>query len=589
MKFCQQLSEYLRQLSCTGKELCALSGISAASFSRYKNGERVPELGTPAFEGLCRALGEIAAQRGRPDLTAGTVRSAFLACEDFVTTDKEQLRRNFNTLVSALGLNITRLCQCTNYDPSTIFRIRSGSRRPADSRQFAGAVASFVAREAASPRELEALAELLGCPAKEIADLSARYTRLCSWLMQEQPARSEGDITGFLSKLDGFDLNEYIKAIHFDDLKVPSMPFQLPTARYYYGLGEMMDSELDFLKATVLSRSMDPVTMYSDMPMGEMARDPEFPKKWMFGMAMMLKKGLHLNQIHNLDRSFEEMMLGLESWIPMYMTGQISPYYLKNAPSGPFLHLLKVSGAAALSGEAIAGHHGEGRYYLTKNKRELDHYARRARALLENAYPLMDIYRSDRESERSTFLLSDTQKPGPRRSILSTLPLYTISEGLLERILARNGVDAAQIQRIKRYATAHRQRVLTILAEETVEDEIPVFAPEDFREKPPVLELSGVFCETDVPYSREEYAAHLSETKAFAAQHPNYRWEMSGSQAFRNLQILIHQGRWVMVSKGKAPAIHFVIRHPKLRSAIESFIPPITEHEWPDGCLDRKK
>ena len=30
-------------------------------------------------------------------------------------------------------------------------------------------------------------------------------------------------------------------------------------------------------------------------------------------MAMMLKKGLHLNQIHNLDRSFEEMMLGIES------------------------------------------------------------------------------------------------------------------------------------------------------------------------------------------------------------------------------------------------------------------------------------
>ena len=70
--------------------------------------------------------------------------------------------------------------------------------------------------------------------------------------------------------------------------------------------------------------------MYSDMPMSEMAKDPDFPKKWMFGMAMMLKKGLHLHQIHNLDRSFlTKMMLGLESWIPMYMTGQISPYYLK--------------------------------------------------------------------------------------------------------------------------------------------------------------------------------------------------------------------------------------------------------------------
>ena len=32
-----------------------------------------------------------------------------------------------------------------------------------------------------------------------------------------------------------------------------------------------------------------------------------------------------------------------------------------------------------------------------------------------------------------------------------------------------------------------------------------------------------------------------------------------------------------MVSKGKAPAIHFVIRHPKLRAAIEGFIPPVNE------------
>lgn len=131
MKFCQQLSEYLCRLSCTGKELCALAGISAASFSRYKNGERVPELGTPAFEGLCRALGEIAEQRGYGDLTADAVRAAFAACEDFVATDKEQLRRNFNTLVAAMGINLTRLCQYTNYDPSTIFRIRNGSRRPA--------------------------------------------------------------------------------------------------------------------------------------------------------------------------------------------------------------------------------------------------------------------------------------------------------------------------------------------------------------------------------------------------------------------------------------------------------------------------
>lgn len=64
MNFTVKLNEYMELLCCTGKELCDLSGISAASFSRYKNGERVPEIGAKPFEGLCNAIAQIAAQRG---------------------------------------------------------------------------------------------------------------------------------------------------------------------------------------------------------------------------------------------------------------------------------------------------------------------------------------------------------------------------------------------------------------------------------------------------------------------------------------------------------------------------------------------
>ena len=95
----------------------------------------------------------------------------------------------------------------------------------------------------------------------------------------------------FLSKIDDFDLNEYIKAIHFDEMKVPTVPFQIPSSRTCFGLKEMMEAELDFMKATVLSKSMEPVTMYSDMPLEEMAKDPEFPKKWMFGLSRIGRCG----------------------------------------------------------------------------------------------------------------------------------------------------------------------------------------------------------------------------------------------------------------------------------------------------------
>ena len=578
MKFSEKLNAYMEQLSCSAKDICNLSGISAASFSRYRKGERVPELGTKPFENLCNAIAQIAVQKNMPDITADSVKESFLACDDFSSADKEVLRQNFNTMISALGINLTRLSQYTNYDTSAIFRIRNGSRNPGDAERFAASVASFVAREMQAASEIAATAELIGCDVDRIYDMSVRYAKIKSWLLQ-QPVQESGNdsVSKFLSKLDEFDLSEYIKVIKFDELKVPSVPFQLPSSKTYFGIEEMMESELDFLKATVLSKSMAPVTMYSDMPIAEMAKDPEFPKKWMFGMAMMLKKGLHLNQIHNLDRSFDEMMLGLESWIPMYMTGQISPYYFKNAQNNIFLHFLKVSGAAALSGEAISGYHADGKYYLTKSKREVEYYRKRADEMLRSAYPLMDIYRSERKNELNAFLLADTKTAGGRRSILSSLPLYTISSELLDHILTRNNTNAELKERIKDYAEVQRQRMKAILATETLEDEIPVFTSENFVSNPPVLELSGIFCETDIPYSEEEYAAHLCESKAFAEQNRNYSLKCSAAHTFRNLQILIHEGQWVMVSKGKAPAIHFVIRHPKLRRAIESFIPPITE------------
>ena len=110
-----------------------------------------------------------------------------------------------------------------------------------------------------------------------------------------------------------------------------------------------------------------------------------------------------------------------------------------------------------------------------------------------------------------------------------------------------------------------------------MEDEITSLSEEDFASHPLPLELSGTFLEKDIYYTYDEYLEHLASTEDFAGEHPGYTLKKTSSQAFRNLQILIHEGKWAMVSKGKTPAIHFVIFHPKLLNAIENFVPPVVE------------
>ena len=576
MKFNEKLNEYIEILDCTAKELSRNSGISTATISRYRNGGRIPEINSDALNQLCSAIAQTAKQKQISEITDDSVKESFLNCSDIVTVNKENLRQNFNTLISVLNINISKLCRDTNYDVSTVFRFRNGSRQPSDPIKFADSIAAYVSKKTESASEKAAVAELIGCTPEALSGSSECYEKVRDWLIGEHE-KHEDNVAQFLEKLNDFDLNEYIKAIRFDELKVPSVPFQLPTSKNYTGIKEMMESELDFLKATVLSKSTESVIMYSDMPMEEMSKDPEFPKKWMFGMAMMLKKGLHLNMIHNIDRPFNEMMLGLESWIPMYMTGQVSPYYLKNVQNNVFLHFLKVSGTAALSGEAIVGCHSDGRYYLTKNKSEVAYYRKRAEALLNNAHPLMDIYRKENSGALNAFLLADSHISGKRRNILSSLPIYTMEEDYLKRLLDKHSLSEADRQSILSYAEFQRNTAQEILKSNVIEDEIQNLSEEEFRQYPMLLSLSGMFFENDIVYTYDDYLEHLKQTERYAEHNKNYIFKQTSAHTFRNLQIIMHEEKWAMISKGKSPAIHFVIHHPKLRKAIENFIPPVTD------------
>lgn len=79
------------------------------------------------------------------------------------------------------------------------------------------------------------------------------------------------------------------------------------------------------------------------------------------------------------------MMLGLESWIPIYMTGQVSPYYLTGIHNSVYCHFNYVSGAVALTGECIKGYHDKGKYHLTSNKNDVAYYRTKSECLLNKA------------------------------------------------------------------------------------------------------------------------------------------------------------------------------------------------------------
>ena len=578
MNFQECLNNYIIQIRCNGKELARNSKISETVISWYRKGERAPSADSEYLKKLSDGIIKTVAEKGIRDFKADKVLQTLRESLEDNRDEPAFNSQKLDILLRDLDINISRIAAFLHYDPSYLSKIRTGKRNPAHQQQFIEKICEYVASNYKDEQDRKKVTYLIQCNEDEITDSSLYRKKLREWLSSSKPEDVDY-VSGFLRKVDSFNLDDYIRVIHFDSFKVPKVPFQLPVSRHYYGLKEMREGELDFLKHTVLSKSMKPLYICSDMPVEDMAADKDFAKKYMFGLAMVLKKGLHIHIIHDVERPMKDMMLGLENWVPLYMTGQISPYYLKGVQNRVYSHLHYCSGQVAMTGDCISGHHDLAHYYLTSRKEEVSISQKNMEFLLKKAHPLMDIYREERKKELYAALIENAGKEGRRRRVLAVPDLGVLPKKLLEEILERNHVSADDKTTIIEYYRRDRECLETVLKHSIVEDEVSEICEEEYGKYPPVLPIAECFLEKDIHLTYEEYLACIKAGREYAKANENYQFNLTKIKGFHNIQITCFEGKWCMISKNRAPAIHFVIHHPKLRYALENMVLPIRDDE----------
>lgn len=231
MTFPELLNEYISELNCTASELAEASGLTSASLSRYRNGQRIPEADT--LRKLAAGITDIAKKIGQTDITYDCVFSRFMEELCVVDADNTQFSCNFEKLVNALQINLNELAKIMGYDPSYLSRIKKGQRIPADINKFAEVLSHFLMRKYSGSEDTDHICKLIGYTPEGDTPVHTDFTAavinyLCS---SETPENTKDGIGNYLKKLDEFDLNEYITIIKFDKLKVPTAPFSLPSSK----------------------------------------------------------------------------------------------------------------------------------------------------------------------------------------------------------------------------------------------------------------------------------------------------------------------------------------------------------------------
>ena len=575
MEFYQLLDNYIKEIGCSAKDLAAESHVSASVISRYRSGERAPSADSSILKKLAQGLSKLSGQNDT------LIYSQMITCLTSRASFAKQAFYKIDRLVSELYIKQADIARTFNYDASFISRVLSGQRFPSNVEGFLEDIARYVSQNCDTAEHIEILSSIIFVSPSELNTEDERFQAVLNWMIYD-----ETPTINFLNMLDSFDYNDFLTAVHFSDIKIPNEPLSIPATHLYIGKNEMKQGELDFMKIAALSRSTDDVYLYSDMTMQDML-DSDFPRLYMTGLAILVKKGLHLRVIHNLDRPLDEMMVGLEAWIPLYMTGQISPYYFDGYSDKYFNHLLYSSGSVSLYGSSLYGQRERGHYYLTKKADEVAYLYERAKHMVEMASPLMQIFRS---SEREAFYiqLEDTLSSSTNfRSILSSPPLSTLSNETMEKIVRNYAImrnlSKERLAEILKQVRRSMKQEKTLLQNQVKSKDLHIsfhiLSKEEFEESPVYLPLGIGFTDINIPYTYETYLQHIQEDKEFVKKHPNIIIEERETPGFKNIQIRMgNNGKpWVLISKSLSPSIHFMIKHPLLVNAISKIEFPITD------------
>ena len=76
MEFKDVLNRYMERTGCSARDLAERSGLSTATISRYRSGDRVPEADSRQLENLAKGIAAIAAEKKIREMEEEAVRQA---------------------------------------------------------------------------------------------------------------------------------------------------------------------------------------------------------------------------------------------------------------------------------------------------------------------------------------------------------------------------------------------------------------------------------------------------------------------------------------------------------------------------------
>ncbi|MBR1693686.1 MAG: hypothetical protein IJ711_13085 [Lachnospiraceae bacterium] len=601
MEFAKKVEYLLDTLGASANDIAQYAGCDRSNISRLKSGARIPRPASPTVSKFLSGIYAFAKDQNKldslcvvtdcePGLSAEALRehlSAWLY-DGIVFTEtkkspakRETLFRSFGEKLDAVmnlaELSNIRLARLVNVDASLISRFRNGLRIPKSNPALIHLISETCFVRICDQGHLGKLAALMGVTDDMLENSEDGLEWFSSWLCDFNPEDGSIAVEELLDRIDSFSLSTKIPLMSLE--QAADAEIRKDRSEVYYGTDGLRRAVIRFLSDAAGGHAKE-LLLYSDEGMDWMVGDRDFLVRWLSLMHACIRAGIRIKIIHNIDRDLKEMIAAINSWLPLYMSGLIEPYYCQRKNTGMFSHTLFLSpDFACIEAYQVSGAKADGIYHYCTQEQQLKSYRSFYDKMLDECKPLLRTSANPLSGKKA----AEVGAGHGIHVLQSTLSLATMPEDIAKSVALRILPDdqrAAFLSEWKLSREIYAEKMKNEFVYECI-----TAADEELLSHNQAMADTSV---ADACYTPDEYARHMEHMLRLSEQYPNYRFYVLPETLFANIKIIVEPAE-VVIEHLAEPRITFTLTHPLMCRAFLSYMEGLQTRYQPGQSKLRQK
>lgn len=494
--------------------------------------------------------------------------------------DKSVSFRSYGTkldaVMSVADLSNMHLARMLHIDASAVSRYRNGLRTPKSNPKLTNEICDVLFARILELNRLNELLTLAKIPLDLADDEEECRSRFRNWLCDFETEGTSVLAEKLLDSISSFSADIKLPLPSFAE----AAPDQILSDKksVYFGIDGIRCAVIRFLGNAIQNHAKE-LWLYSDEDMGWMTDDMNFRLIWTSLMRECIRSGTKIRIIHNINRDLDEMIDAINSWIPLYVSGMIEPFYFKKQIESKFsTTIFLCPGLACISSAHVAGSEDTCIYRYDTDEKLLEIYKTDYKKLLGMSKPLVRIYREPEEEKKIYSGVAGVTAIG------NTLSLATMPESVIKSVIERNELGEETKGEILSEWNSKTRLFHQVLKNGFVHECIkPAEEELLFGGKVPVDVRGASFT-----YTPQEYKEHIKNIIALSENHSNYRFYVLPDAAFTNINVVVSENS-VMVTRLLSPKITIVFSHPAMCEAFWGYADHLKEQYKQDRITVRRQ